>query len=414
MKKIIQSLCSFIVVLSVFTACGEDKEMMKPKEMVTHQLMLQMPLNVSNAKLENAKAVLTDITTKAQYVVDNFQSLNNDFTASLSLPEGIYNIDVKGEISYELNQRGIKATVKAQRNNITLRPSLQTEGSSTTLLALNVYSAQEGFLISEIFFTGTTTPSGHMYTDDQYIKIGNNSDTVMYADGLAFIESFFTSDDKHDYQPDIMNEAMTINTIYVVPGTGKQHPVLPGEELVIALTAIDHRPINPNSFDLSKVDFEIFDKSSHPEGDQDNPKVENLANWYANFEGTFVMHTRGVKSYALARPLVDMKTFMTNYRYKFGYIFKQGEITVPMDENEYFMPNTWIVDAVNLAVPTVREWNLVSPMLDKGFTYCGTVDFDETRYNKAVVRKKEAGKWIDTNNSTEDFYPNATPSFLRK
>ena len=33
-----------------------------------------------------------------------------------------------------------------------------------------------------------------MYTDDQYIKIGNNSDTTMYADGIAFIESFFTSD----------------------------------------------------------------------------------------------------------------------------------------------------------------------------------------------------------------------------
>ena len=72
------------------------------------------------------------------------------------------------------------------------------------------------------------------------------------------------------------------------------------------------------------------------------------------------MHTRGVKSYALARPMVDQSTYTKQYRYKFGYIFKQGDIVVPMNENEYFMPNAWIIDAVNLAVPTVYEWNIIS------------------------------------------------------
>ena len=160
-----------------------------------------------------------------------------------------------------------------------------------------------------------------------------------------------------------MSQAITIDAIYMVPGTGREHPVKPGEELTIALTAIDHRPINPNSFDLSCADFEIFDKTSNPRSDQDNPKVTNLLNWYANFEGTFVMHTRGVKSYALVRPMVDMATFMKDYRYKFGYTFKQGEYVIPMDENEYFIPNSWVVDAVNLAVPTVHEWNIISPIL---------------------------------------------------
>ena len=74
------------------------------------------------------------------------------------------------------------------------------------------------------------------------------------------------------------------------------------------------------------------------------------------------------------------------------------------------MPNAWIIDAVNLAVPTVYEWNIISARLDKGFTYCGNVDFDEARYNKAVVRKRNENGWIDTNNSTNDFTPNAVPS----
>lgn len=409
--KLYRNFAALAVFCIAVSSCNEYKEDGTETRTVSHRLSLNMPLNIKDATLTEGTAVLTNIRTREQYNIESFTPSDKGFIADISLPEGNYNIAVKGTISYQLNKQSIEAKVKANRENVAIG---EVEQNTTTEIALNVYSAQEGFVISEIFFTGTTTPDGFMYTDDQYIKIGNNSDTTMYADGIAFIESFFTSDDKHDYQPNIMDEAMTIVAIYVVPGTGRDVPVQPGEELVIALTAIDHRPINPNSFDLSKADFEIYDKCSHPEGDQDNPKVPNLVNWYANFEGTFVMHTRGVKSYALARPMVDMKTYMTKFRYKFGYIFRQGDFVVPMDEREYFMPNAWIIDAVNLAVPTVHEWNLVSPTLDKGFTYCGHVDFDETRYNKSVIRKKEGRKWIDTNNSTEDFLPNAVPSCLRK
>ena len=409
--KSYRNFAALAVFCIAVSSCNEYKEDGTETRTVSHRLSLNMPLNIKDATLTEGTAVLTNIRTREQYNIESFTPSDKGFIADISLPEGNYNIAVKGTISYQLNKQSIEAKVKAKRENVAIGT---VEQKATTEIALNVYSAQEGFVISEIFFTGTTTPDGFMYTDDQYIKIGNNSDTTMYADGIAFIESFFTSDDKHDYQPNIMDEAMTIVAIYVVPGTGRDVPVQPGEELLIALTAIDHRPINPNSFDLSKADFEIYDKCSHPEGDQDNPKVPNLVNWYANFEGTFVMHTRGVKSYALARPMVDMKTYMTKFRYKFGYIFRQGDFVVPMDEREYFMPNSWIIDAVNLAVPTVHEWNLVSPTLDKGFTYCGHVDFDETRYNKSVIRKKEGRKWIDTNNSTEDFLPNAVPSCLRK
>lgn len=400
-------LALFAMLCIAFASCTNYNDNGIEPQIANYSLALTIPLNINGATLTQATAVLTNVETGKQYTATNFKPAGKEFETIVSVPEGNYNIAVKGTINYKLNNQNIAAKVKAECQNIAISAA---ETQKTTQIALNVYSAQEGFVISEIFFTGTTTPDGFMYTDDQYIKIGNNSDTTMYADGIAFIESFFTSDDKHDYQPDIRNEAMTISAIYVIPGNGHDVPVLPGKELLIALTAIDHRPINPNSFDLRKADFEIYDKSSHPEGDQDNPKVPNLLNWYANFNGTFVMHTRGVKSYALARPMVDQSTYTKQYRYKFGYIFKQGDIVVPMNENEYFMPNAWIIDAVNLAVPTVYEWNIISARLDKGFTYCGNVDFDEARYNKAVVRKRNENGWIDTNNSTNDFTPNAVPS----
>jgi D-alanyl-D-alanine carboxypeptidase len=46
---------------------------------------------------------------------------------------------------------------------------------------------------------------------------------------------------------------------------------------------------------------------------------------------------------------------------------------------------------------------------------CGKVDRDETRFNKSVIRKQDAnGKYIDTNNSTNDFTPEAPASLLNK
>lgn len=399
-----------ILIIALYS-CTPDKDEFDSPKMVTHEIVLHAPLNLKNIQLIKAKTILTNIRTNKKYIIKDFKQKGNDFITSFKIPQGLYNIEVVGSINNTINENKIQSTVKAQKDDVKILSD--TGEDLKTEISLTTYSAKDGLVISEIFFTGTTTPAGFMYTDDQYIKIGNNSDTTMYADGVAFIESFFTSDDKHDYKPDIMNEAMTIVAIYVIPGSGKDVPIKPGKEITIALTAIDHRPINPNSFDLSKAEFEIYDKTSHIEGDRDNPKVPNLINWYANFSGTFVMHTRGVKSYAIAKPMVDMKTYMTKYRYRFGYIFRQGDIVVPMNEYEYYMPNQWIIDAVNLAVPTVHEWNLVSPVLDKGFTYCGHVDFDETRYNKSVIRKKEGNKWIDTNNSTNDFIPNAVPSYLR-
>lgn len=413
MRFINKSVCKtvmFLVVLCLTSvSCNKYNAVEHYAATVNHELCLQVPLNIKELKLQNAQAVITNILTSNTYIIDVFNHSGTDFVGSVLLPEGVYNMEVRGAVIYVLNGKEVKTDVKAMRHNVTI----STENTVTNL-ALNVYTAQEGFVINELFFTGTTTPNGFMYIDDQYIKIGNNSDTVMYADGLAFVESFFTSDDKHDYQPDIIKEAMTVSAVYVIPGTGREHKVNPGECITIALTAIDHRRVNPLSFDLSFADFEIYDKSSNVDNDKDNPKVPNLVNWCANFAGTFSMHTRGVKSYALARPMIDMNAFMKEYRYKFGYIFKQADFVIQMNENEYFLPNTWILDAVNLAIPTSHEWNIISPVLDKGFTYCGNVDSDENRYNKSVVRKKKDRKWIDTNNSSYDFEPNAVPSFLRQ
>ena len=259
-----------ILIIALYS-CTPDKDEFDSPKMVTHEIVLHAPLNLKNIQLIKAKTILTNIRTNKKYIIKDFKQKGNDFITSFQIPQGLYNIEVVGSINNTINENKIQSTVKAQKDDVKILSD--TGEDLKTEISLTTYSAKDGLVISEIFFTGTTTPAGFMYTDDQYIKIGNNSDTTMYADGVAFIESFFTSDDKHDYKADIMNEAMTIVAIYVIPGSGKDVPIKPGKEITIALTAIDHRPINPNSFDLSKAEFEIYDKTSHIEGDRDNPKA---------------------------------------------------------------------------------------------------------------------------------------------
>lgn len=273
----------------------------------------------------------------------------------------------------------------------------------------------QSLLITEIFFTGTTTPEGKQYSDDQYVKIGNNSNETLYLDGYAFAETAFLSTDKQAYTPDIMADTTTIGAIYLFPGSGQDYPIAPGEEVLVAVNAINHKEVNPKSFDLSKAAFEFYDESSNPNfQDSDNTKVANMVNWYDYSASYWGMHNRGFKSYVLAKPEVSQEEYVNKYKYTYTYTFTFNEYSFPMDGEGYKLPNTWITDAVGLSVAAAWEWNVLAPTLDSGWAHCGSVDRDKTRYNLSVIRKKNAeGKWADTNNSTEDFLSDATASMLQ-
>ena len=105
---------------------------------------------------------------------------------------------------------------------------------------------------------------------------------------------------------------------------------------------------------------------------------------------------------------------MKDYQYDAVYTFKFKDFMKDMTKKGYLIPNSWIIDAVNLGMKNEYKWNLVSPKLDAGFTYCLEALKDKTAYGTAVIRRMENGKYVDTNNSTNDFIPKTTPSLLTK
>lgn len=108
----------------------------------------------------------------------------------------------------------------------------------------------------------------------------------MYADGLFIGESAFQQMIHQDYKPYILDKETPLQYLTKVPGIhgkDKKYPVQPGASLIICDNAIDHTTAdrNPNSFDLSKADWEWFDESTNPRvTDIDNPAVPNMERLY--------------------------------------------------------------------------------------------------------------------------------------
>ena len=199
-------------------------------------------------------------------------------------------------------------------------------------------------------------------------------------------------------------------------GDGDDVLVKAGESLLICNNAQNHKATNPNSFDLTSADFEWYNESTVESMlDIDNPEVDNLDIWYTYTKSVIMLDAAGKRSCALAIPPIGMTRdrFLADYAFTGSYIFhspngKDYDMTF---KNCFKVPNSWIVDAVNLGVSSEYLTNPWDTELDAGYTYACETSSDQTSYGLSVRRKVAAdGKLVDTNNSTNDFTPRATPS----
>lgn len=330
-------------------------------------------------------------------------------TAEITLLPGIYDVEfsgtAKGDTGVALSVGGVLRSCQILSPGALLRLPLYCNGQTDDLI------------IAEIFFTGTLQSSGNQYNGDDYVKLYNNTDHIVYADGLTLFQSKFLTTQNYGFTPDIMEEAVTVDALYTIPGSGKDHPVRPGEYVLLADVAIDHRQANPNSFSLEHADWEWYDVSTKPNNlDIDNPAVGNLDKWYCYTQSFFILHNRGFKAFGIARIPVDKEEYLADYRYDYDYEIVSNVGTFPMSQSAYKLPNEWVADVVNCSVKSEWQWNVTAPRLDSGWAWCGTIDKDKTRYFHSVRRKllyiAGDGRPVfkDTNNSTEDFNSHVTPS----
>lgn len=404
MKKLIYMLAAAALVSAGAVSCSDEKTD-DPVEPVT--VSSSMRLNGGNVLVNVPEA---DFDVSIPDEASSWVGVNEAETEGRTLVLEV----AKNETGAE-RQTTVTVTRKGRSDLL----------ATVTIKQSNVAAKNGEFVIEEIYFTGTALPetgSPDKYQGDQYIKIRNNTDEDLYADGMLLILQSSVLSNMEGEIPaavDFREEYCAGRAFYAIPGSGRDVPVKAGESLIIVNNAQNHLESNPDSWDATTADFEWYDESSNENFlDTDNPAVPNLDKWYAQTQTVHCLHNRGAYGIAIAMPPAGTtgEQFLQDHPIGDGYYYY-----TPNDPDKkkrimgYFVPNEWVLDAVNTGGRNTFGMAPWGTSLDAGYTWCGTEDSDPDRFNKSVIRKTGAdGKLVDTNNSSNDFTPNTTPSLLAK
>ena len=406
MKKLIYMLAAAALVSAGAVSCSDEKTD-DPVEPVT--VSSSMRLNGGNVLVNVPEA---DFDVSIPDEASSWVGVNEAETEGRTLVLEV----AKNETGAE-RQTTVTVTRKGRSDLL----------ATVTIKQSNVAAKNGEFVIEEIYFTGTALPetgSPDKYQGDQYIKIRNNTDEDLYADGMLLILQSSVLSNMEGEIPeavDFREEYCAGRAFYAIPGSGRDVPVKAGESLIIVNNAQNHLESNPDSWDATTADFEWYDESSNENFlDTDNPAVPNLDKWYAQTQTVHSLHNRGAYGIAIAMPPAGTtgEQFLQDHPIGDGYYYIFHSPNGSDDETPikgYFVPNEWVLDAVNTGGRNTFGMAPWGTSLDAGYTWCGTEDSDPDRFNKSVIRKTGAdGKLVDTNNSSNDFTPNTTPSLLAK
>ncbi|MFD2970158.1 DUF4876 domain-containing protein [Sphingobacterium bambusae] len=309
--------------------------------------------------------------------------------------------------------------------------------SSSKEFELGLLNGSYGALvIKQIYYAGSHATQGASFRD-QFIEIYNNSEIVQYADSLYIAEAFGANSKSTNYVylPNSMqydwskSYGMPSNikanedyvyaaTILRIPGSGTDYPILPGESIVLAATAANHKSPyqgtdgktisvqNPDlTVDLSQADFEAHyateEGVTRPlASDVDNPNVPNVVVVRRSNGTDLIMSQTGQDSWIIFRDagMGEVKTWKTYDR-----PYTDGRVTTAGTYVQIPVAN--IIDAVELQSSTSTQYpKRLNAKTDAGFI---AVTGGQRSSNSVIRKTKEIvnGRRIlkDSNNSTEDF-----------
>jgi hypothetical protein len=369
----------------------------------TLSVVVKYPAEFSQGDvLKNAVVKVKNIQTGREYIDTSDASGVADFLVR----GGNYNITVSSSEKREVMIEGYPVVKKVQFNGA-LNGELITAERKELILQTGYSIEKEGFVIKELYVSGCRTPENKSYGADKFLEIYNNTNEVLYSDGLCFGVVRPTT----TYQPTpwvdaggkLMNRIPLWSFVAIVPGSGKEYPIQPGKSFVVALSGLNHRDDpngNPNSIDLSKAAWELYVEDGMY---VDVPSVPNILMQRITQGTAMVFDVRGQVCILFRLPSADLKTIFTdqnNYMVEPGGTFKC-----------FMVPWGWVIDGVeNARLDDRGVYKRLPDMIDVG--YIQTRGSNEKVSIRRKVQEVINGRTVlkDTNNSSEDFLTNQTPA----
>ncbi|AQG77887.1 DUF4876 domain-containing protein [Spirosoma montaniterrae] len=403
--KRIATLLSFFALVLCLTACNRED----PIPTVTVNVNVTYPATYNQPNAAGVRVTLTNTADASSTTAVTDGSGRATFADVLP---GNYNVAASRSLTEAeaLALTGISQRVElnAARNAVAI---LETPNPLAIDLRLSG-STLGSLVIKEVYYTGSRTPANGTYFSDQFVEIYNNSTDTLFLDGLCIADAYGVSGlinptnrptefSSGTATQGIFQQNVFVNSVWRIPGTGRQRPLAPGRSIVIAQDGVNHRAadLNPSSpVDLSGADWETFNE--RPDGrDADAPGVPNLERLY--FTGGF--------DWLLPVFGPGLIIFRTDNVDALERIAIPGAAATVQPRIR--VPGNLVIDAFEaLQNGNSRDFKRIPTALDAGFVFA-----DDT-YNRQSFRRKTAttigGRRVlqDSNNSTNDFEKIASPT----
>lgn len=384
MKKFIY----IIIVVLLVSACIKDPDF----NSYTIELKVILNEEITGQIINNAKVTL--INLQKGYTIQAYMDSTGVMVFN-SVEPGFYAATLSH--SYEVGPF-------MQNLNGTLDMKVFSSVKETIPVVLSTSNA---LVIKEYYYSASLTPAGNQYSSDQFIEIYNNSEDIVYIDGLSIIEHESYGISTNFWAN--LTDKFAVRMIWTFPGEGDDYPINPGRSVVIARDAFNHKS-DPNGnplapVDLGNADFEFW--VDMPGGsDIDNFTSPNMIEDLFTFRGSdVVFHVRGGSAIALVDIALDpdeRKNYIDNnlVRKEISSSRWYGLIT-----------NEMVVDAVEVVFDEAHAvYKRFPVVVDAGYTYVPS----GSKSGKGLRRKIKTiieGRTVyqDTNNSTEDFIKDVIP-----
>jgi len=389
---------SLVLLLGFGLDACRQREEVQPVQVT---VQLQYPSEFSEQAGEGI-AVRLENTSNGMVYESN--STNAGIAVFAAVLPGTYNISATISLDATQAQNITGVFNKAVTLNAAQNGARVTEPQNSFTLTLRG-APSGGLVIKEVYYTGSRTPSGGNYFSDQFVEIYNNSDEVIFLDGLYIADVWGVSGQINpssqptDFQNDPDN--VYVNSVWQIPGSGQEHPIEPGKSIIIAQDGINHRTDpngNPNSpVDLSNADWETYNE--RPDNrDIDSPTVPNLVRVY--FTGGFDWLLTVFGSGVIIFRVDDFATL--------------EEVIVPSSptlQPRVKVPNGAVIDAFEtLQNAESSSFKRIPVALDAGFTFATGTYTSESVRRKTATTVGERRVLQDFNNSTQDFQLLSAPT----
>ncbi|MDD2513561.1 MAG: DUF4876 domain-containing protein [Proteiniphilum sp.] len=375
-------------------SCEQFQSVSGTEKMVPLSVTIEVNLNLGTAPVPDQLQVKL-VNFAERYELTTTMSPNEPVTVHHIIP-GIYTLTVSSEKSeegftYNYNGNVVNVGIVNDHEAITV----------------DVGAAKSGALLfKEVYYSGSRTPTGGSYFRDQFYEIYNNSEEEQNIRGLAIalINPQTATANLPVWPGEDPDRYVYALQIWQVPDD-RDYPLQPGESILIAQMADDHKKTNLNSnapVNLLSAEFETLVKTTSLI--QDNPAINmKMAFWpkptnqwlTTVFGGAFVL-------FFPPEPIDPNSA---------------TEVVSPMGSTaqSYRIPIESVVDALeNVGNSNQMELKRMPAVLD-----AGAATVNGSYVAKSVARKvKETlpgGRVIlqDTNNSTDDFEVMDPPQIRR-